>query len=55
MKARSAGLFNALFSLLGYFFTPLFLVSRNGGRPSCSDGGCCEKGAPSSGEKIVWC
>jgi hypothetical protein len=34
-------------SLLASFF-----LSKKRRRPSRSDGGCCEKGVPSSGEKI---
>jgi hypothetical protein len=40
-------------SLRRYFFTSLLLPLQKRRRPSRSDGGCCEKGVPSSGEKIV--
>lgn len=42
--------FLLLLSLLLYFI--VFSLQKRQ-RPSRSDGGCCEKGMPSSGEKIV--
>jgi hypothetical protein len=41
------------FSLRRYTFTSFFLPLQKRQRPSRSDGGCCEKGMPSSGEKLV--
>src|SRR5882762_1867526 len=46
---------NLLTSLLPYFVTSLlpYFILQKRQRPFRSDGGICEKGAPSSGEKIV--
>ena len=40
-------------SLSRYFFVSPFFHLQKRQRPPRSDGGCCEKGVPSSGEKIA--
>src|SRR5712692_10115683 len=53
MKTRSAGSSARRLSLLRYFLTSSFLRLQKRLHPSRSDGGSCEKGVPSSGEKSV--
>src|SRR6267378_112305 len=55
LRKKTRGRPSILIYLLRYFLTSLlpYFILQKRQRPFRSDGGICEKGAPSSGEKIV--